>query len=534
VTGAGQFEKLTLDKTPVSTEVTDEPGSGTPGTPGTPNEGDLVQVSIAADQKSVLENEEPTFTVKINTVLDHDLIVTLSNDAKVTIKAGDTSAQYTHAAQGDDVYKDGETITLSVKGAVDEDNRGFENLQLSTDEASVKVKDTIDDVVAKLTATESVTEGGSITYTITLSNEAKLAMGDHGQLTFTLDDGKTKIIIPAGSTTGSVTVTAPDNVYTGTNDAVVKSIASVTGAGKFENLVLDKTPVSTEVTDEPGSGTPGTPGTPNEGDLVQVSIVADQKSVLENEEPTFTVKINTKLDHDLIVTLSNDAKVTIKAGDTSAQYTHAAQGDDVYKDGETITLSVKGAVDEDNRGFENLQLSTDEASVKVKDTIDDVVAKLTATESVTEGGSITYTITLSNEAKLAMGDHGQLTFTLDDGKTKIIIPAGSTTGSVTVTAPDNVYTGTNEAVVKSIASVTGAGKFENLVLDKTPVSTEVTDEPGVGIPGDNNHGDKVELSIVANQTSVYENEKPTFTISIKEALDQDLTVQLGAGKSVVI
>ncbi|MBZ3666882.1 immunoglobulin-like domain-containing protein, partial [Pseudomonas monteilii] len=90
-----------------------------------------------------------------------------------------------------------------------------------------------------------------------------------------------------GSTTGSVTVTAPDNVYTGTNDAVVKSIASVTGAGKFENLVLDKTPVSTEVTDEPGSGTPGTPGTPNEGDLVQVSIVADQKSVLENEEPTF-------------------------------------------------------------------------------------------------------------------------------------------------------------------------------------------------------------------------------------------------------
>ncbi|MDD2121947.1 immunoglobulin-like domain-containing protein, partial [Pseudomonas putida] len=42
------------------------------------------------------------------------------------------------------------------------------------------------------------------------------------------------------------------------------------------------------------------------------------------------------------------------------------------------------------------------------------------------------------------------------------------------------------------------------------------------------------LSIVANQTSVFENEKPTFTISIKQALDQDLTVQLGAGKSVVI
>ncbi|WP_413697956.1 immunoglobulin-like domain-containing protein [Pseudomonas asiatica] len=56
----------------------------------------MVKVTIEANETSVLENEKPTFTVKINTVLDHDLIVTLSNDAKVTIKAGDTSAQSGH------------------------------------------------------------------------------------------------------------------------------------------------------------------------------------------------------------------------------------------------------------------------------------------------------------------------------------------------------------------------------------------------------------------------------------------------------
>ncbi|CAI3791463.1 hypothetical protein GLGCALEP_00182 [Pseudomonas sp. MM221] len=538
VTGAGKFENLVLDQTPVSTTVTDEPGTpGNPGTPGTPNEGDLVQVSIVADQKSVLENKEPTFTIKLNAPLDHDLVVTLSNDAKVTIVAGETSVQYTHAAQGDDVYKDGGEISLGIKSAVDVDGRGFENLQLG-DDASVKVKDTVDDVVAKLTATESVTEGGTITYTIELSNKAGLPMGDHGQLTFTLDDGKTKIIIPAGSTTGTVTITAPDNVYTGTNDAVVKSIASVTGAGKFENLVLDQTPVSTTVTDEPGTpGNPGTPGTPNEGDLVQVSIVADQKSVLENKEPTFTIKLNAPLDHDLVVTLSNDAKVTIVAGETSVQYTHAAQGDDVYKDGGEISLGIKSAVDVDGRGFENLQLG-DDASVKVKDTVDDVVAKLTATESVTEGGTITYTIELSNKAGLPMGDHGQLTFTLDDGKTKIIIPAGSTTGTVTITAPDNVYTGTNDAVVKSIASVTGAGKFENLVLDQTPVSTTVTDEPGTpgnpGTPGTPNEGDLVQVSIVADQKSVLENEEPTFTVKINTKLDHDLIVTLSNDAKVTI
>ncbi|KGI93018.1 hypothetical protein MD26_11340, partial [Pseudomonas sp. H2] len=518
----GKFENLVLDKTPVSTAVTDEPG-----TPG--NEGDLVKVTITADQVSVAENVKPTFTVHINAALDHDLVVTLSNNEVVTIKAGETSAPYSHAAQGDDVYKDAGEISLGIKSAADIDGRAFENLQLG-DAASVKVTDTTDDVVAKLTATPSVTEGGAITYTITLTNKDGLPIDKHSALTFTLSDGTTVITVPANSTSGFVTVTAPDNVYTGTNDPVIKSIASVDGAdvGKFENLVLDKTPVSTAVTDEPG-----TPG--NQGDLVKVTITADQVSVAENVKPTFTVHINTALAHDLVVTLSNNAQVTIKAGETSAPYSHAAQGDDVYKDAGEISLGIKSAVDVDGRAFENLQLGG-AASVKVTDTTDDVVAKLTATPSVTEGGAITYTITLTNKDGLPIDKHSALTFTLSDGTTVITVPANSTSGFTTVAAPDNVYTGTNDPVIKSIASVDGAdvGKFENLVLDKTPVSTAVTDEPGSGTPGTGNQGDKVELSIVANQASVFENEKPTFTVSIKQALDQDLTVQLTEGKSVVI
>ncbi|WP_412765894.1 immunoglobulin-like domain-containing protein [Pseudomonas sp. NGC7] len=63
-------------------------------------------------------------------------------------------------------------------------------------------------------------------------------MDKHSALTFTLSDGTTVITVPANSTTGFTTVVAPDNVYVGTNDAVIKSIATVDGAdvGKFENL----------------------------------------------------------------------------------------------------------------------------------------------------------------------------------------------------------------------------------------------------------------------------------------------------------
>ncbi|HDS1067442.1 TPA: adhesin, partial [Pseudomonas putida] len=514
----GKFEQLTLDKTPVSTSVTDEPG-----TPG--NEGDPVKVTITADQTSVAENVKPTFTVHVNQPLAHDLVVTLSNNAQVTIKAGETSAPYTHDAQGDDVYNDAGQISLGINSAVDATGATFENLELGG-AASVQVTDTTDEVVAKLTATPSVTEGGEITYTITLTNKDGLPIDKHAALTFTLDDGKTTITIPANGTTGTATVTAPDNVYVGTNDPVVMSIATVGGAdvGKFEQLTLDKTPVSTSVTDEPG-----TPG--NEGDLVKVTITADQTSVAENVKPTFTVHVNQPLAHDLVVTLSNNAQVTIKAGETSAPYTHAAQGDDVYNDAGQISLGITSAVDVDGRTFENLELGG-AASVQVTDTLDEVVAKLTATPSVTEGGEITYTITLTNKDGLPINNHSALTFTLSDGKTVITVPANGTVGTATVTAPDNVYVGANDPVVMSIATVEGAdvGKFEQLTLDKTPVSTSVTDEPGT--PG--NEGDLVKVTITADQTSVAENVKPTFTVHVNQPLAHDLVVTLSNNAQVTI
>ncbi|WP_128573838.1 immunoglobulin-like domain-containing protein [Pseudomonas putida] len=122
----------------------------------------------------------------VNQPLAHDLVVTLSNNAQVTIKAGETSAPYTHDAQGDDVYQDAGQISLGINSAVDATGATFENLEL----------------------------GGA---------------------------------------------------------------ASV------------KTEVKTQVTDEPG--TPGVPDG-NEGDLVLVTITADQTSVAENVKAAFTVHIN--------------------------------------------------------------------------------------------------------------------------------------------------------------------------------------------------------------------------------------------------
>uniref|UniRef100_UPI00117BBC37 retention module-containing protein n=1 Tax=Pseudomonas sp. B4(2017) TaxID=1981715 RepID=UPI00117BBC37 len=516
VSGADSFEKLTLSGDTVTTSVTDEPGSGIPGTG---NQGDLVQVTITADQPSVAENLKPTFTVRINAPLEHDLVVTLSNNAQVTIKAGDTSAPYTHDAQGDDVYNDAGQISLGVESAADVDGRVFENLQLGGP-ASVEVTDTISEVVAKLTATESVTEGGEITYTVTLTSKDGLPLNSHSTLYFTLSDGKTVVVVPANSTTGSITVTAPDNVYVGANAPVVNAIDSVSGADawKFEKLTLDKTEVSTTVTDEPGTPGPG-------GDIVKVTIEANQESVFENQNPTFTVKINTVLAHDLVVTLSNNAQVTIKAGETSVQYTHAEQGEDVYQDAGEISVGLKSAADTAGSSFENLQLGGD-ASVKVTDTINEVVAKLTATESVTEGGEITYTVTLTSKDGLPINSHSTLYFTLSDGKTVVVVPANSTTGSITVTAPNDIYVGA-QPVVNAIDSVSGADawKFEKLTLDKTEISTTVTDGP--------DSEDTTFLTLSATPT-VAEGGKITYTATLTNKAGTDLVIKLSNGETITI
>ncbi|MDH1513127.1 adhesin, partial [Pseudomonas mosselii] len=521
VTGADNFEKLTLGQNEVKTTVTDEPGSGTPGTD---NQGDKVSVTIVGNG-NVNEAQQPSFTVKVSQKLDQDLTVTLSNGAKVIIPAGQTQVEYKANAQGDDVFKDGSSLTVGITDAT-VTGKTFENLELGGN-ATVQITDTISEVVATLSADKTtVTEGGQITYTVTLTNAQGLSVTGHNGLTFTLSDG-TKVTIPAGSATGTATITAPDDVFVGGQATISNKITGVTGADNFEKLTLGQNEVKTSVTDEPGSGTPGTD---NQGDKVSVTIVGNG-DVNEAQQPSFTVKVSQKLDQDLTVTLSNGAKVVIPAGQTQVEYKAPVQGDDVFKDGGPLTVGITDA-SVVGKTFENLELGGS-ATVQISDTISEVVATLSADKTtVAEGGQFTYTVTLTNAQGLPVNGHNGLTFTLSDG-TKVTIPAGSATGTVTITAKDDVFVGGQPSIVNKIESVTGGGNFEKLTLGSNTLTTTVTDEPGSGTPGTGNQGDKVSVTIVGNG-DVNEAQQPSFTVKVSQKLDQDLTVTLSNGAKVVI
>ncbi|MFR0676039.1 immunoglobulin-like domain-containing protein, partial [Enterobacterales bacterium AW_CKDN230030176-1A_HGKHYDSX7] len=349
----GNYEKLVAAGTP-STTVTDGPGTN-----------DTTTVVLSATP-TVAEGGQIVYTATLTNAAQTPVTVTLSNGSAITIAAGQTAGSITVAAPGDDPYIDAGSVNATIANAT---GGNFENLAINSTPAVTAVTDTIDISTVTLTATPSVTEGGVITYTASIT-----APVTESPLVVTLANGQT-ITIPVGSSSASVDYTAPNNVYTD-NPVVTTSIVGTSG-GNFESVALDKTPVSTTVNDTV--------------DTVTVSIVSNG-NVTEDQQPTFTVRVNQALDRDLTVTLSNGDKVVIAAGKTEAVYSVAAQGDDVFKDAGSVTVGVQDAV-VDGRAFEDLQLSGP-ATVQITDTTSEVVATLTADKTtVTEGGQVTYTVT---------------------------------------------------------------------------------------------------------------------------------------------
>ncbi|NVZ60416.1 hypothetical protein HX797_29585, partial [Pseudomonas edaphica] len=140
-------------------------------------------------------------------------------------------------------------------------------------------------------------------------------------LTVTLDNGQT-ITIGVNQSSGNATVVAPDDVYKG-DQTVTTAITNVTGGEHFENLVPGTTPVSTTVTD--------TPGTDN---TTTVTLTAPSE-VNEGGQITYTATLSNKAGTDVTLKLDNGSSITIKAGDTVGSVTVAAPSDDVFIDKST-------------------------------------------------------------------------------------------------------------------------------------------------------------------------------------------------------
>ncbi|KJZ42862.1 retention module-containing protein [Pseudomonas fluorescens] len=466
----GNYEKLEVNGKPANTSITDTV--------------DTTTVSLTATD-SVAEGGSIVYTANLTHAAGTPVTVTLSNGAVITIAANATSGSVTVKAPADDVYKDAGKVEATIKGA---SGGNFENLVTSPAAAVTQVTDTLDTSTVSLKATPTAAEGGNVVYTASVTS--KVTGKD---VVVTLANGE-KITIPVGESTASITVKAPNDALVG-QEPLTNAIKDVTG-GNYENLVADKTPTSTAISDTL--------------DITKVTMTASDQ-VLEGGNITYTANLTNAAGSDMTVKLSNGESIVIKAGDKSGSITVSAPADDVYKDGSKITVRIDSTSGGD---FEKLNVNKAVHITTVKDTIDTTTLKLSAdVGTVGEGGQINYTATLNHPADTAM------TVTLSNGLV-INIKAGESSGSASFTVPNNVYTGAAD-ILASIKETTG-GNFEQLDTDRSAIVTKVTDT-----------ADTTNLTLSASG-SVQEGGQIVYTATLSQAAGSDMTVKLSNGATITI
>jgi surface adhesion protein len=466
----GNFEKLDTDRSAVVTKVTDT--------------ADTTTVSLGATE-SVAEGGSIVYTANLTHAAGSPVTVTLSNGAVITIAANATSGSVTVDAPKDDAYMDAGKVSTTITTAT---GGNFENLVPSTVPAVTEVTDTLDTSTVSLTANDSVAEGGTVVYTASVSAEVT-----GSPVVVTLSNGQT-ITIPVGSSSASVNFVAPNDALVGGGSLSVK-IDDAKG-GNYEKLEVDSKPANTSITDTP--------------DTTTLSLSATE-SVAEGGSIVYTANLSHAAGTPVTVTLSNGAVITIAANATSGSVTVKAPADDVYKDAGKIEATIKDAT---GGNFENLVKDPAAAVTNVTDTLDTSTVTLKATESATEGGTVTYTATVG-----APVTGSPVTVSLANGQT-ITIAVGQTTGTVSTLAPNDALIG-HAPLTNSITNVSG-GNYENLVADKTPVSTTVTDTT-----------DTTNLTLSASN-SVAEGGSIVYTANLTHAAGTPVTVTLSNGAVITI
>ncbi|WP_305728937.1 immunoglobulin-like domain-containing protein, partial [Pseudomonas sp. NBRC 111130] len=470
----GNFEALEADKTPVETVISDSI--------------DTTTVSLSASE-TVVEGGKITYTATLTNPAQTAVTVTLSNGKSITIEAGKTTGSIELQTEANDVYNNAHTVEVTIDKA---QGGNFEKLDIDPASAKTSIVDSIDTSTVTLTATPSVSEGGVVTYTATVT-----APVTGSALVVSLANGQS-IVIKVNETSGSVDFVAPNNVYT-TNAPLTNSITGVTG-GNYEKLVTAGTP-STTVIDNPSNL-----------DTTNVSLSATG-TVQEGGQITYTVKLSNPAGSAMTINLSNGSVVTIAKGQSEGTVTVDAPKNTVYVDAGNVSVSITGTAGGD---FEKLNVSATPAVTAVTDTLDTSTVTLTATPSVTEGGVVTYTATVTSPVT----EH-PLVISLANGQT-ITIGVNETSGSVNYTAPNNVYI-TNTPLTNSITGMTG-GNYEKLVAVGTP-STTVNDGP--------NTKDLTSLSLTATPT-VAEGGQITYTAKLTNPAGTEMKVTLSNGEVITI
>ncbi|MEH8164458.1 retention module-containing protein, partial [Aeromonas allosaccharophila] len=520
VTVAAPADSPYVDPSTITVSITGTQGSGfnqiITGPSTTTQINDTIDTTtvILSAPAQVNEGGQITYSASVNNAPQSDLVLTLSNGASITIKAGELSGSVTIDAPIDDVYQDGSSLTVSITGS---QGGNYEQLDTSST-VTTDVVDTVDTTTVTLSSVtngQTVTEGGSIVYIASVNNPVT-----GSPLSVTLSNGVV-ITIPVGSSSANsepVSVRA-DDVYQQGDQALSVSISgtnggnyeSVTTAGTITNMVVD------------------------DSDVTTITLVGPSSVVEGEDSAIYTVTLNNEAPAGSIVTLAyryisasgddilETAQAVIGADGKTATFTISTLIDSVYEGEESFEVFVTGIqMPEGTLGFELLDLSAAKVTTVITDAADLPKVSGVAGDSVAEGSANTFTVTLSNASTSAttvnltlaggtaekgvdftgttvtvvIGGVSQTVAVAADGSFSVSVPAGTTGFAVKVdTLNDDTYEGNEQYSLTAGTSGTPA-------VTGTATITDEADLPKVsGVAGD----------------SVAEGSANTFTVTLSNA-----------------
>ena len=491
------------------------------------------KVTISVDDISVDEGDEAVFTVSLSRSVSAAVNLTcditgveaadytIPESDAVEIAANMMTAKFTVQTLPDDFVEGPEALKVELMGPP------LIGVGFSKKNGTATIRDA-DSLEVSIEGPVTVPEGSPAVYTVKLDGGTSTAsvVVDYdlgGMAVVGVDytgEARRSFTIPSGEPMDTFSI---ETQAVANDDADETLVVTLTNASTEKGTVTVLTPraVTTNFTPE---------------DTVTVSVAADQATVAEDGGGTFTFTVTlTGGDHSagLVVnyTLGGAATaddyaeeasgtLTFNADERIKTVTLNAEDDNFSEDDETvmITLALSGQVGD-------VSIGTPIATTKITDN-DTLTANVAKNEdSVAEGADATFTVTLSEATSTAdvlvrykvEGDVTSADFTAPSGP--LTIPAGTSTGLITVSTTDDSLPETAEDLTLTLTgATTSAGK---VMLGTTTTTTETRTTEIIASDGEI-------LVHLRDAGTVDEGGEAVFVVELSGTVSVDLTVAFEA------
>ncbi|WP_208528173.1 beta strand repeat-containing protein, partial [Flavobacterium psychrophilum] len=434
-----------------------------------------------------------------------------ASSATITIPAGATTGTVTIIPIDDNINEGSETVIADITNVT-----GGCASELGVQRATVTITDNDSAPTVATISPASATEGSPVVFSFTLSNPSAIATS----YTFTLTNGtagnldytttSVTVIVPAGAIGGTVSVPTTQDTIDEPNETFTIQTGTLSAIGTI--LDDDNAPDITI-----GDAT-----------IVEGGMLSFPVSLSNPSSTTITLTLGftnvTTSNGDYTTT---PAVVTFLAGATTATPTVQTTDDAIAESTETFTVGVTTST-----GIVGSTTDTGIGTITDNDSAPTVATISPA--SATEGSPVVFSFTLSNPSAIATS----YTFTLTNGtagnldytttSVTVIVPAGTTTGTVSVPTTQDTIDEPNETFTIHNGSVSATGTI--LDDDNTPVATigNVTINEGAGtvtIP--------VSIDVVSSVDTVINITTATGTAGTSDYTTTVTTVTIPAGQTTV-